>query len=49
MRWQRGWAVARALPAAEDLGVLIASEEGQHLYAKLGWRPAADVLIATTA
>jgi GNAT superfamily N-acetyltransferase len=27
-------------------GVLVASEEGQHLYAALGWRGAADVLIA---
>ncbi len=29
-------------------GLLIASEEGRHLYSRLGWRPAADVLIATT-
>lgn len=27
-------------------GILIASQEGQHLYAALGWTPQADVLIA---
>jgi predicted GNAT family acetyltransferase len=29
-------------------GFLVASEEGQLLYATLGWRPAAEILIATT-
>jgi GNAT superfamily N-acetyltransferase len=29
-------------------GILVASEEGQHLYLALGWRAVADVLIATT-
>lgn len=28
-------------------GILIASEDGQHLYRRLGWHPVADVLIAT--
>jgi GNAT superfamily N-acetyltransferase len=28
-------------------GILIASEDGQHLYRRLGWRAVADVLIAT--
>ncbi|MDG6108067.1 GNAT family N-acetyltransferase [Dactylosporangium aurantiacum] len=37
-----------AVAAGGTDGILIASEEGQPLYAKLGWRPAADVLIATT-
>ena len=27
-------------------GILIASEDGQHLYRRLGWHPVADVLIA---
>jgi GNAT superfamily N-acetyltransferase len=29
-------------------GILVASEEGQPLYAKLGWTPMADVLITAT-
>jgi GNAT superfamily N-acetyltransferase len=29
-------------------GILVASEDGQHLYATLGWQPVADVLIAST-
>ncbi len=37
-----------ALEAGAEHGLLIASEEGQHLYRRLGWRPVADVLIATT-
>jgi len=28
-------------------GILIASEDGQHLYRRLGWQAVADVLIAT--
>lgn len=44
-----GALAAAAVPAGATHGVLIASEEGQHLYAKLGWRPVAAVLIATTA
>ncbi|MEV0133967.1 GNAT family N-acetyltransferase [Dactylosporangium sp. NPDC050688] len=43
-----GALAAAAVPAGATHGILIASEEGRHLYAKLGWRPAADVLIATT-
>lgn len=43
-----GALAAAALNAGAGRGILIASEEGQHLYAKLGWHPAADVLIATT-
>ena len=39
---------ASKTPAGATHGILIASEEGRHLYAKLGWRPTADVLIATT-
>ena len=37
-----------ALDAGAERGILIASEQGQPLYAKLGWRGVADVLIATT-
>ncbi|MEV4515113.1 GNAT family N-acetyltransferase [Dactylosporangium sp. NPDC049525] len=43
-----GALAAGAARAGAERGVLIASEDGQPLYAKLGWRPAADVLIATT-
>lgn len=39
---------ASAGAAGADHGLLIASEEGQHLYTSLGWHPAAAVLIATT-
>ena len=42
-------ALARAAAAeGAEGGLLIASEEGQHLYASLGWRPVAQVLIVTT-
>lgn len=37
-----------ALAAGAERGILIASEEGRHLYAKLGWCGVAEVLIATT-
>lgn len=48
-----GGAVMSALASAAidhgaKHGVLIASADGQRLYRALGWRPAADVLIATT-
>jgi GNAT superfamily N-acetyltransferase len=41
-------AVMGALASAAGVthGLLIASEDGQHLYAALGWRPVAAVLIA---
>ncbi|GAA0448967.1 hypothetical protein Ade02nite_57810 [Paractinoplanes deccanensis] len=39
-------ALAEAAPARH--GLLIASEDGQRLYARLGWRTVADVLIAST-
>ncbi|WP_433295746.1 GNAT family N-acetyltransferase [Actinoplanes sp. CA-030573] len=40
-------ALAEAAAAAgAEHGLLIASEEGRHLYAALGWRAVADVLIA---
>lgn len=35
-----------AVAAGSARGILIASEEGQRLYAKLGWRPAAGVVVA---
>lgn len=42
-------ALARsAIEEGAEHGVLIASEDGQHLYATLGWQPVADVLIAST-
>lgn len=42
-------ALARsAIAEGAERGILIASEEGQRLYAALGWRPVAEVLIATT-
>lgn len=37
-----------AIEEGAEHGILIASEEGQRLYTTLGWRPAADVLIAAT-
>ncbi|XVU29342.1 GNAT family N-acetyltransferase [Actinoplanes sp. CA-054009] len=37
-------ALAEAAPA--EHGLLVASEDGQGLYARLGWRAVADVLIA---
>lgn len=41
-------ALARtAVRAGAEHGILIASEDGQRLYARLGWQRAADVLIAT--
>jgi GNAT superfamily N-acetyltransferase len=43
-----GALAAAALDTGARHGILIASEDGQHLYAKLGWRPAAAVLIAAT-
>ena len=43
-----GALAAGAVEAGAARGILIASEEGRHLYAKLGWHPAADVVIATT-
>ncbi|SNY68870.1 Acetyltransferase (GNAT) family protein [Paractinoplanes atraurantiacus] len=39
-------ALAEAAPAGH--GLLVASEDGQPLYAKLGWTAVADVLIAST-
>jgi GNAT superfamily N-acetyltransferase len=43
-----GALAAAATARGATRGLLIASEEGQHLYTKLGWHPAAGVLIATT-
>jgi GNAT superfamily N-acetyltransferase len=43
-----GALAAAAVDAGARRGILIASEEGRPLYAKLGWRPVADALIATT-
>ncbi|GAB3862247.1 GNAT family N-acetyltransferase [Dactylosporangium cerinum] len=40
-----GALAAAALDAGAERGILIASDEGQHLYAKLGWRGVATVLI----
>ncbi|MBL7258688.1 GNAT family N-acetyltransferase [Paractinoplanes lichenicola] len=37
-----------AVDEGADHGLLIASEQGQHLYTALGWRPVASILIATT-
>lgn len=37
-----------AIEEGAERGILIASEDGQRLYRTLGWKPAADVLIATT-
>ncbi|MEU8817177.1 GNAT family N-acetyltransferase [Actinoplanes sp. NPDC048796] len=39
---------ALAEASAAEHGILIASEEGQPLYAELGWTAVADVLIAST-
>jgi GNAT superfamily N-acetyltransferase len=39
---------APALARGAERGILIASEDGQHLYAALGWDTVADVLIAST-
>ncbi|MEV4343057.1 GNAT family N-acetyltransferase [Actinoplanes sp. NPDC049596] len=39
---------ALAEAAGAEHGLLIASEEGQPLYARLGWHAVADVLIAST-
>ncbi|MEV6598618.1 GNAT family N-acetyltransferase [Actinoplanes sp. NPDC051346] len=42
-------ALARsAINEGADRGILIASEAGQRLYTALGWKPVAQVLIATT-
>lgn len=42
-------ALARsAIEEGAERGILIASEDGQRLYATLGWQPVAEVLIATT-
>jgi GNAT superfamily N-acetyltransferase len=38
--------VGAALAEGAGTGLLIASEDGRHLYASLGWRPVAEVLIA---
>ncbi|GIF25788.1 GNAT superfamily N-acetyltransferase [Actinoplanes tereljensis] len=35
-----------AIAEGAENGILIASEDGQHLYSALGWRPVAEVLIA---
>ncbi|MDG4827522.1 GNAT family N-acetyltransferase [Asanoa sp. WMMD1127] len=43
-----GALAASAVEQGADRGVLIASEEGQWLYASLGWQPVAQVVIATT-
>ncbi|MET7423123.1 GNAT family N-acetyltransferase [Dactylosporangium sp. NPDC005555] len=43
-----GALAAAAVSAGATRGILVASEEGRHLYTKLGWRPAATVLIAAT-
>jgi GNAT superfamily N-acetyltransferase len=37
-----------AVEQGASRGILIASDDGQHLYAKLGWKPVAAVLIVTT-
>jgi len=37
-----------AVDRGAEHGILVASEAGQRLYATLGWRPVADVLIAAT-
>jgi GNAT superfamily N-acetyltransferase len=37
-----------AIVEGAERGILVASEEGRRLYAVLGWRPVATVLIATT-
>ncbi|MFB9237555.1 GNAT family N-acetyltransferase [Plantactinospora siamensis] len=37
-----------AIDEGVEHGILVASEDGQRLYTTLGWRPVADVLIATT-
>ncbi|RKN52969.1 N-acetyltransferase [Micromonospora costi] len=37
-----------AIDEGAEHGILVASEDGQRLYRTLGWRPVADVLIATT-
>ncbi|TDB77991.1 N-acetyltransferase [Micromonospora sp. KC723] len=42
-------ALARtAIEEGAEHGILIASEDGQRLYTRLGWQPVAEVLIATT-
>ena len=33
-------------PEGAAHGILIASQDGRHLYRRLGWHPVADVLIA---
>jgi GNAT superfamily N-acetyltransferase len=43
-----GALAAGAVDAGASRGILVASEEGQHLYTKLGWHPVASVLIAAT-
>lgn len=40
-----GALAAGALDTGAERGILVASEEGQHLYTKLGWRGVAEVLI----
>ncbi|GAA3255441.1 GNAT family N-acetyltransferase [Dactylosporangium siamense] len=41
-----GALAAAAVDTGAERGILIASEEGQQLYAKLGWRGVATVLVA---
>ncbi|GAA0582652.1 hypothetical protein GCM10010172_79740 [Paractinoplanes ferrugineus] len=41
-----GGLAGAALEHGAETGLLIASDDGQHLYRTLGWRPVADVLIA---